>query len=118
MSPTIAETYRDVMFAGGLKQLGQALYEPEPDGYDHIRVGDVGYVTRDGDFVRFYNACYERYDNANRDRPLPDLFVPIGEEHRRVKDNLRLDAGSITSHAVNDITVNIETSAPMGGYVT
>lgn len=96
--PTDAETYRDVMYHLGL---GLALYEPEPSEYDHIRVGDVGYMQH-GSFKRLYNACHGKHDKANTKSTLPQGFQPIEKRFCGVWTGLRLDWGIRKSQAVKE----------------
>lgn len=84
-----AEMYRTLMYDLGL---GHALYEPGPSKYDHIRVGDVGYVYN-GTFKRLFNACFEEDDQANQDSTLPQPYQPLEPRYRGVSGDRRLDAG-------------------------
>ncbi|OCB89628.1 hypothetical protein A7U60_g3226 [Sanghuangporus baumii] len=57
---------------------GYALFEPNPNGaYDFIRVGDVGYVSEDGKFMKLFNAFSDPSSPENLAARLPDNFQPI-----------------------------------------
>lgn len=107
------ETYRDAMLELGL---GHALYEPEPYNYNHIRVGDVGYVER-GSFRRLYNACFDEDDKANMSATLPDPFIPLEPASRGVDNNRRLDAGIRRSRAIKASETSAGASVSNDVYV-
>ncbi|KAH9171912.1 hypothetical protein EDB89DRAFT_1028605 [Lactarius sanguifluus] len=55
---------------------GHALWVPDPAGlYDHVRVGDVGYV-RQGYFLRLFNALLSAND-PTQVYGVPEGFVPL-----------------------------------------
>ena len=57
-------------------QQGFALYEPDPAGeYDHVRVGDVGFVQY-GFFHRMFNIFMDEEDPINQ-LAVPDHFYPV-----------------------------------------
>ena len=58
---------------------GYALYYPDPDsslpvGYQRngVRIGDVGIVTRDGNFEFLFNVCVQ--NGHNNPQELPNNF--------------------------------------------
>ena len=44
---------------------GYALWNPNPDLYDHVSIGDVGYVC-EGAFIRMFNVTLPWNDESNR----------------------------------------------------
>ncbi|KAL5514144.1 hypothetical protein ACEPAG_2905 [Sanghuangporus baumii] len=62
---------------------GYALFEPNPNGaYDFVRVGDVGYVSEDGKFMKLFNAFSDPGSPENLAARLPDNFQPIDSTFR------------------------------------
>lgn len=110
MQPHPSKTYGEVMCDAGL---GLALYEPEPKNYDHIRVGDVGFVKQ-GAFTRLYNACFEADDPANENSSLPVPYTSISPEFRGVSAHSHLDQGPYMSYAVKDFCASVSASSPEG----
>ena len=115
--PTHSDTtYRDQMFSIGE---GHALYEPDPaGGYDHIRVGDVGYVDR-GLFMRLFNICFDATDAANSPHPgdpAPNL-TPLDIRHRRTASKHALSPGVRLSSNVSHRGGSAGAKAPTGPYV-
>lgn len=104
-----AETYRTMMYGLGL---GQALYDPGPDQYDHVRVGDVGYVHH-GSFKRLFNACFDGSDQANENSILPEPFVPLDPRFRGVSGTRHLDSGIRKSRAVKATEASTSASVPI-----
>ena len=47
---------------------GLALWNPDPvkDIYDQVSIGDVGYMSSEGDFIRMFNVTLPRDDQSNR----------------------------------------------------
>lgn len=105
-----SKTYREVMYDAGL---GLALYEPEPKNYDHIRVGDVGFVKQ-GAFTRLFNACFEADDPANKNSSLPEPYKSISPAFRGVSAHSHLDPGPYMSYAVKDFSTSVSSSTPEG----
>ena len=67
------DTYRDQLTS---LYHGHALWVPDPAGlYDHVRVGDVGFV-RQGHFLRMFNAILP-YDDPAQGYGVPEGFVPL-----------------------------------------
>lgn len=63
--------------------LGVALFEPNPNGaYDFVRIGDVGYVSEDGKFMKLFNAFSDRDSQANVGSHFPDDFERMAEIYR------------------------------------
>lgn len=106
MSLSPEDTYRELMYE---LQQGCALYEPDPcGGYDHVRVGDVGYLLS-GVFMRLFNICYGAGDNANKDEngypSVPSDFQPLPHRARAFMLRNPLGAGPRTSSSVRQIGV-------------
>ncbi|OCB89622.1 hypothetical protein A7U60_g3220 [Sanghuangporus baumii] len=58
--------------------LGYALFEPNPNGsYDFVRIGDVGYISEDGKFMKLFNAFSDRNSQANTGSHFPERLPPI-----------------------------------------
>ncbi|KAH9172744.1 hypothetical protein EDB89DRAFT_1885764 [Lactarius sanguifluus] len=67
------DTYRDQLAS---LYHGHALWVPDPAGlYDHVRVGDVGYVKQ-GHFNRMFNALLSANDPTQM-YGVPEGFVPL-----------------------------------------
>lgn len=60
----------------GQLQHGEALWVPEPNGYDEARVGDVGYIA-DGVFNKLFNVIATADDPINLGFEVPDDFEPL-----------------------------------------
>lgn len=108
-----ATTYRNIMYK---LPWGYALYDPGPVDYDHIRVGDVGYVHH-GSFRRLFNACFEKTDQANKGCPLPESFTPLAPQFRKVHQSGFLDKGIRVSKSIRDTSVGAGVIVPGGVYV-
>ncbi|KAH9074324.1 hypothetical protein EDB83DRAFT_1955510 [Lactarius deliciosus] len=67
------DTYRDQLAS---LYHGHALWVPDPAGlYDHVRIGDVGYVKQ-GHFNRMFNALLFA-DDPTQMYGVPEGFVPL-----------------------------------------
>ncbi len=56
---------------------GFALWKPNPEGlYDHVSIGDVGYVS-EGAFIRMFNVTLSWDDESNRLLGEPPHYDPL-----------------------------------------
>ena len=55
---------------------GRPLWIPEPVGGEEIRLGDVGYIDRDGQFHRIFNMTVGPEHPYNR-YGVPEGFIPL-----------------------------------------
>ncbi|KAI0029230.1 hypothetical protein K488DRAFT_33806, partial [Vararia minispora EC-137] len=88
---------------------GHALWEPDPAGlYDHVTVGDVGYV-RQGHFHRLFNILLPAGDPSHDVLGVPEDFetMRVGAKHLRV---LALPKGDYHSLSVTarDVAVGVQ----------
>jgi hypothetical protein len=60
--------------------LGLALWDPKPveNLYDHISIGDVGYLLENGAFMRLFNVTLSWDDPLNR-------LLEVPEEYKRLE---------------------------------
>jgi hypothetical protein len=60
---------------------GLGLWEPSPikNYYDHISVGDVGYID-DGFFHRMFNVTLEWDDASNKKLCQPEYYKPLADD--------------------------------------
>jgi len=60
---------------------GLALWKPNPvEGiYDHISIGDVGYISSEGIFIRMFNVTLPWNSQSNRRlaEPLAEPYDPL-----------------------------------------
>ena len=68
--------YRDEL---GFLGLGYPLYEPGPSGYDRVRIGDVGVITKEGAFLRCFNILRGEDDPVNTKFGTPNGFSEISQ---------------------------------------
>jgi hypothetical protein len=61
---------------------GLALWNPKPveNVYEHISIGDVGYLLEDGAFMRLFNVTLPWDDPSNR-------LLQVPEEYKRLELN-------------------------------
>ena len=59
---------------------GLALWDPKPveDLYDHISIGDVGYLLDNGAFMRLFNVTLPWDDPSN-------ILLEVPEEYKRLE---------------------------------
>jgi hypothetical protein len=58
---------------------GLALWDPKPvDLYNHISIGDVGYLLENGAFMRLFNVTLPWDDPSNR-------LLEVPEEYKRLE---------------------------------
>lgn len=89
-----------VVYCSELRHLGHGLpvYEPNPSGYDCVRVGDVGYVDKFGYFERVFNIFYPDDDPINARYGVPDGFTAVTDpKYREVRRLNGLQAGTYKS---------------------
>lgn len=81
--------------------LGYALFVPDHNGhYDRVRVGDVGYFTKEGKFKRLFNAFHDADSPVNHGAHFPDRFRPIQECYRGLDTLASLGEGPFVSENV------------------
>lgn len=58
---------------------GLALWDPKPveNLYSHISIGDVGYQSENGAFIRFFNVTLPWDDPSNRLLEIPEEYKPL-----------------------------------------
>ena len=58
---------------------GLALWDPNPveDIYDHVSIGDVGYVSSEGAFIRMFNVTLPWNSQSNRRLAEPEPYDPL-----------------------------------------
>ena len=104
------DTYRDQLAS---LYHGHALWVPDPAGlYDHVRVGDVGYV-RQGHFLRMFNALLPA-DDRTQVYGVPEGFVSLHTGRFNNLRSLNLYQGDYCSSTV---AVNRE-DGRQAAYVT
>ncbi|KAI5116742.1 hypothetical protein M0805_000436 [Coniferiporia weirii] len=74
---------------------GLPLYEPNPSGYDHVRVADVGFAEKEtGYFHRIFNALLPADDPINLKYGTPAGFEPLFRECGETRSLNGIKAGS------------------------
>jgi|SRR5712671_5160015 len=75
MPPEPFNVYREQLSSS---HQGFALWEPGPiqDVYDHVSIGDVGYV-HNGFFYRMFNVTLPSDDPSNNKLGNPDNYTPL-----------------------------------------
>ncbi|KAL5512442.1 hypothetical protein ACEPAG_3434 [Sanghuangporus baumii] len=98
--------------------LGYALFEPNPNGsYDFVRIGDVGYISEDGKFMKLFNAFSGRDSQANTVSHFPEEFEPMELMHRE-QDRLEpISPGCRRSQSVRMIGGSLSISGPVSEFV-
>ena len=82
---------------------GYPLYDPDPaESYDRVRIGDVGYVTDYGCFLRLFNVFYPE-DHPISNLGVPEGFVPLDEKYRRSHRSQAIQPGVICSSHVRKL---------------
>jgi hypothetical protein len=58
---------------------GLALWKPNPvEGiYDQVSIGDVGYISSEGIFIRMFNVTLPWVDLPNRRSPTKPVYDPL-----------------------------------------
>ena len=58
---------------------GLALWKPNPveDVYNQVSIGDVGYISPEGIFIRMFNLTLPSNDQSNRTLAEPDPYDPL-----------------------------------------
>ena len=58
---------------------GLALWKPNPIKgiYNHVSIGDVGYISSEGIFVRIFNVTLPWNDKSNRRLAEPGPYDPL-----------------------------------------
>jgi hypothetical protein len=58
---------------------GLALWKPNPaeDIYNQVSIGDVGYISSEGIFIRMFNVTLLWDDRSNRRLAEPDPYDPL-----------------------------------------
>lgn len=84
---------------------GCPIYEPDPGRYEHVQIGDVGYVeSRSGHFHRVFNAFYGAEAPINR-FGIPIDFEPIAQDLREWVMGADLPSGAHCRHIKIDKSV-------------
>ncbi|KAL5480314.1 hypothetical protein ACEPAI_1584 [Sanghuangporus weigelae] len=98
--------------------LGYALFEPNPNGsYDFVRIGDVGYISEDGKFMKLFNAFSDRNSQTNAGAHFPEEFEPMELMHRE-QDRLEpISPGCRRSQSVRMIGGSLSISGPVAEFV-
>ncbi|KAI9432860.1 hypothetical protein H4582DRAFT_1820585 [Lactarius indigo] len=93
---TYYDTYRDQLAS---LYHGHALWVPDPARlYDHVQVGDVGYVKQ-GHFLRMFNALLSADDSAQV-HGVPEGYVPLNMGPFNNIRTLNLSHGDYCSNTV------------------
>lgn len=75
------------------------MYEPDPSRYEHIQIGDIGYVDSvNGNFHRVFNAFFQAEHHINRRYGIPDGFEPLDLS---LRDQVRAADHAVGVHAVS-----------------
>ncbi|KAL5500947.1 hypothetical protein ACEPAH_9334 [Sanghuangporus vaninii] len=98
--------------------LGYAVFEPNPNGsYDFVRIGDAGYISEDGKFMKLFNAFSDRNSQANTGSHFPEEFEPMELMHRE-QDRLEpISPGCRRSQSVRVIGGSLSISGPVSEFV-
>ena len=58
---------------------GLALWNPNPveDIYDQVSIGDVGYISPEGVFIRMFNVTLPSNSQSNRRLAEPEPYDPL-----------------------------------------
>ncbi|KLO09886.1 hypothetical protein SCHPADRAFT_833389 [Schizopora paradoxa] len=79
---------------------GYPLYDPDPAGsYDRVRIGDVGYVTHYGCFLRLFNVFFPEGHPINN-YGVPEGFRPLPQALQEPRRSLAMQPGVICSSHV------------------
>lgn len=82
---------------------GYPLYDPDPaESYDRVRIGDVGYVTDYGCFLRLFNVFYPE-DHPINNLGVPEGFVPFDERYQRSHRSQAIQPGVICSSHIRKL---------------
>lgn len=91
--------------------LGYALFEPDPNGaYDHVRVGDVGYISDDGKFIKIFNAFHAVDAPENSNSEFPNAFEPIAQKYQKIDKLGPLSPGLRLSESVRAVGGSLSVS--------
>ena len=62
---------------------GLALWDPKPveNVYNHISIGDVGYLLENGAFMRLFNVTLPWDDPSNRSLEIPEEYKRLELGH-------------------------------------
>lgn len=102
-TPEHIQTYRQCLIKLGY---GCPLYEPDPSRYEHVQIGDVGYVdSMNGNFHRVFNAFFRAEHPINRRHGIPDNFEPLDAN---LRDHVRAADHAVGVHSVS---LSVEKSA-------
>ena len=101
------------VYRAELRPLGYGLpiYEPNPSGYDRVRVGDVGRVTQAGYFQSVFNIFLAADHPINRRFGVPEGFVQEDTYFQQTTVLNELGAGScIRSERIRSIDAEFDFS--------
>lgn len=95
-TPEHIQTYRQCLIKLGY---GCPLYEPDPSRYEHVQIGDVGYVDSViGHFHRVFNVFFHANHHINRRYGIPDNFEPL---ELNLRAHVRAADHAVGVHAVS-----------------
>ena len=91
---------------------GLPIYEPNPSGYDRVRIGDVGLVTKEGYFETFFTVFFPSDHWVNQRFGVPDGFEKADDNFKMWRNLNEIPAGCwIRSKSIRDIGANLDFSA-------
>ena len=91
---------------------GLPLFEPNPAGYDHVRIGDVGIANRDGYFTRIFNCFAQADHDINTQYGVPEGFKPLEVRPPLTSSRQALEPGHwYKSHHIHQIEGSVDFSA-------
>ena len=86
------DVYRDELRLLGL---GYPLYEPGPTGgYDRVRIGDVGIITKEGAFQPVFNVFCNKDDPVNTKFGVPEGLIVSDKKYAEARHYSGIDRGS------------------------
>lgn len=88
------------IYCDGLTRLGYGtpIYEPDPGRFEHVQIGDVGYVEPyTGHFHRVFNVFYDEKSPINR-FGIPESFEPLSKEFQDCDNGADLPTGVYCVH--------------------
>ncbi|KLO19579.1 hypothetical protein SCHPADRAFT_935083 [Schizopora paradoxa] len=82
---------------------GKPVYDPDPGAsYDRVRIGDVGYFTQFGGFLRLFNVFFPEGDPINKDG-VPNDFIPMDSTYMRSNFSQPIPAGVVCRSHVREL---------------
>ncbi len=87
-----------------------SLYDPDPaDSYDRVRIGDVGYVTDRGRFMRLFNVFFPKGDPING-LGVPNGFIPMDKRYQRSHSSQPIPAGAVCLSHIRKVGGGLSTN--------